>query len=338
MQKQTRYAISNSTVQACRILGVDPGRVLRRAGVPQAVLQDTGLGVTAAQFFAIWGALMEESDRPGLPMELARMLARGPFEPALFAFSCSPDVLTGLERLAIFKPLVAPVRLLVKPSPETVTLEVSTGEAAIGKPMAMAAFELVYFIEICRNFTGADIVPLKLEMPKLMPNQAEYDRYFGRRVVLGSEVRLTLSRADAQRPLISENPELWAGFERDLTRQLAQRQRNMAMSERVRDALLELLPAGQATVDAVCARLLTSRRSLQRHLKEEGKTFQRVLDATREDLSMHYLKSGDLSVEEISFLLAYRDPNSFYRAFQSWTGLTPKQVRDAGQKVDQNLH
>ena len=329
MQKQTRYAISNSTVQTCRILGADPARVLRRAGVPQAALMDTGQGVTAAQFYAIWDALMVECDRPGLPMELARLLARGPFEPALFAFSCSPDIQTGLERLAIFKPLVAPLRLTVTQSRETMTLEVTTSESAIDMPMAMAAFELVYFIEICRNFTGTDIVPLKLEMPELMPDQAEYDRYFGRRVLLGTQVRLTLSREDAQRPLISENPELWAGFERDLTRQLAERQRNMAMSERVRDALLELLPAGQATVDAVCARLLTSRRSLQRHLKEEGMTFQRVLDATREDLSMHYLKSGDLSVEEISFLLAYRDPNSFYRAFQGWTGLTPKQVREA---------
>jgi AraC-like DNA-binding protein len=25
--------------------------------------------------------------------------------------------------------------------------------------------------------------------------------------------------------------------------------------------------------------------------------------------------------------LAYRDPNSFYRAFQDWTGMTPAQAR-----------
>lgn len=30
---------------------------------------------------------------------------------------------------------------------------------------------------------------------------------------------------------------------------------------------------------------------------------------------------------EISFLLAYEDPSSFYRAFRAWTGQTPEQAR-----------
>ncbi|MCP4822157.1 MAG: helix-turn-helix transcriptional regulator [Shimia sp.] len=112
-----------------------------------------------------------------------------------------------------------------------------------------------------------------------------------------------------------------------MTKQLAEQKRNTPMALRVRNALIELLPAGQASVDAVCGRLLTSRRSLQRHLSAEGETFQKVLDDTRSDLSMHYLRRGDMSVEEISYLLAYRDPNSFYRAFHGWTGMTPSQAR-----------
>jgi AraC-like DNA-binding protein len=35
----------------------------------------------------------------------------------------------------------------------------------------------------------------------------------------------------------------------------------------------------------------------------------------------------ELSISEISHLLAYREPNSFFRAFQGWTGRTPQQVR-----------
>ncbi len=42
---------------------------------------------------------------------------------------------------------------------------------------------------------------------------------------------------------------------------------------------------------------------------------------------MAYLSNRDLNTEEISFLLAFRDPNSFYRAFQDWTGMTPLQAR-----------
>ncbi|MGW9031461.1 helix-turn-helix domain-containing protein [Streptomyces sp. NPDC055722] len=33
-----------------------------------------------------------------------------------------------------------------------------------------------------------------------------------------------------------------------------------------------------------------------------------------------------MTVREIAFLLGYEDPNSFYRAFHSWTGKTPAQA------------
>ena len=49
--------------------------------------------------------------------------------------------------------------------------------------------------------------------------------------------------------------------------------------------------------------------------------------ATRSELAVSYLSKDELSVEEISHLLAYREPNSFYRAFQSWTGMTPLEAR-----------
>ena len=42
---------------------------------------------------------------------------------------------------------------------------------------------------------------------------------------------------------------------------------------------------------------------------------------------MHYLKTSTMSGAEISFLLGYEDPNSFFRAFHAWTGNTPETVR-----------
>ena len=35
------------------------------------------------------------------------------------------------------------------------------------------------------------------------------------------------------------------------------------------------------------------------------------------------------SSAEISFLLGYEDPNSFFRAFHAWTGQTPERARAA---------
>ena len=98
-------------------------------------------------------------------------------------------------------------------------------------------------------------------------------------------------------------------------------------------ALLELLPSGTASLDAVCKKLGTSPRTLQRRLSDEGETFQSVLSRTREALARHCLRRPELSATEISFLLGYDDPSSFFRAFSSWTGLTPEQARTAQQQI-----
>ena len=57
-----------------------------------------------------------------------------------------------------------------------------------------------------------------------------------------------------------------------------------------------------------------------------------LLQETREALARHYLEKTALPVAEISFLLGFDEPNSFYRAFRTWTGTTPERMRDARKK------
>ena len=52
-----------------------------------------------------------------------------------------------------------------------------------------------------------------------------------------------------------------------------------------------------------------------------------MLAGLREELAKHYLKSSPMTGAEISFLLGYEDPNSFFRAFRGWTGETPEAAR-----------
>ena len=101
------------------------------------------------------------------------------------------------------------------------------------------------------------------------------------------------------------------------------------MTDRVKASLLELIPSGLVSMGAVAKKLGTSIRSMQRHLQQEETRFQIVLASTREQLARHYLERSTLSGAEIAFLLGFDDPNSFFRAFRNWTGVTPDQVRSA---------
>jgi AraC-like DNA-binding protein len=66
---------------------------------------------------------------------------------------------------------------------------------------------------------------------------------------------------------------------------------------------------------------------LQRHLANEATSYQDVLDDTRQELASHYLARSAISPGEISFLIGFRDTNSFLRAFKDWTGMTPSVYR-----------
>lgn len=105
------------------------------------------------------------------------------------------------------------------------------------------------------------------------------------------------------------------------------------MSAKVSSALLTQLPLGKADVVTVCQELSVSRSTLQRRLRDEDTTFQQILDTTRKDLALRYLTKSSLANEEISFLLAYSDPNSFFRSFRRWTGLSPSEVREPADGV-----
>lgn len=323
-----RYNLAKEHGKLMALVGTDQASVLRRAGLPADFFLNDNRSIDGHQYFALWDAMFAEAGRSDLALDLGVKFARGPFISALFAFSCSPTIATGLERLGLFKPLLCPMRFRITHSEDAMSLTIEPESPDLTVPDSMAAFEMVYFLECCRVYTAEHITPVAIGIPAMQNNQDELNTFFGVTAHRSEFPTLTLTRTDAFRPLITENPTLWAQFEPDLNRQLAERQAGATLSTRVRNALLDLLPAGQASVDAVCERLIMSRRSLQRKLKEEGESFQSVLDKTRADLSLHYLRQSEMSVEEISYLLAYRDPNSFYRAFQGWTGMTPSEARE----------
>ncbi|MDQ2091114.1 AraC family transcriptional regulator ligand-binding domain-containing protein [Marimonas arenosa] len=326
MRSSETYPLGPQITQATRALGLDLARVLRRARLPADLLEHDRQTVTADQFFAVWRAAEAEAKRPDLPLRLGRAMARGPMIPAIQGFAASPDVETGFARLALFKPLVAPIALTATREPDGLTLRWSPPPGITASPQ-FALFELVFFLELCRNFTGGAIVPLSVGAPTGPRLDEALIDFFGTAPQPASVAEIRLRPEDARRPMLFANDAQYRQITAGLRRQLDERQSAARVTARVRRVLVDILPAGNCGIDTVCTRLAMSRRSLQRRLRDEGESYQAVLERTRSDLSMHYLGQADKSVQEIAYLLAYRDPNSFYRAFQSWTGMTPGEAR-----------
>lgn len=134
---------------------------------------------------------------------------------------------------------------------------------------------------------------------------------------------MTFSSEGAERLFWTENTGMWNTFEPVLRKRLSELDSHASTADRVRSVLLELLPSGRSPTEDAASKLAISKRTMLRRLSEKGASFQVVLKTTRQQLAEHYLSNSELSQAEVSFLLSFQDSNSFLRAFNSWTGITP---------------
>jgi len=323
------YKITPFLTHACKTFGFRPARVLARAGLSVDYLAHEGRGLDAAAWFAALEALVTEAGSPDRAMELGRALATGPLHPALIAFSASPDIRTGLNRVALFKPLIAPVALVIEEQGGVLSITLTSADVTAGLLPSTAIMEVSYFLELLRTFASEQITPQFVTLPAQVQITDAFRRFAGCEILFGDQAGIALRVADASLPIISADTAVYRAIEQELIVRLTSLSGAIGMADRVRREIRDMLPSGRVSAEAVAGRLRVSTRSLQRKLKDEGVSFQTILDETRAALALIYLRDRKLSTEETSFLLAYRDPNSFYRAFSDWTGMTPAEARAA---------
>lgn len=91
----------------------------------------------------------------------------------------------------------------------------------------------------------------------------------------------------------------------------------------LRKTIIKCLHNGTPSLDTISDTLNISSRTLHRRLKDRGFNFGELLQRTRQELAIQYLREKQLSIIEISFLLGYSEQSAFSRAFKQWTGKTP---------------
>ncbi len=328
MNPETEYAVNPGMGLLITDAGISVGNVLRRAGLPRDLFGSGRRSIGIDQMFALWEALEAESGDPLLPLTIGRAMSIEAFDAPLFAATCSPNLNVAARRLAQHKKLIGPMRLSVMQSESETVLEF-IWPPDVTPPRTLSIGEPVFWVALTRICTRAPIRPVRVTSPEPPEDTEAYREYFGVAVTRGPGYAIAFSAVDAARPFLTVNDEMWEFFEPELRRRLSDLEAGTTVKERVRASLLEQLPAGSSSIEVIASDLAVSTRTLQRRLKEEGTTFQAILDDTRTSLALHYLSNSDLSTGEISFLLGYEDTRSFYRAFHAWTGQTPQLARAA---------
>lgn len=80
-------------------------------------------------------------------------------------------------------------------------------------------------------------------------------------------------------------------------------------------------------METIAARLYTTPRTIQRKFALDRTSFKELVEDARKNLTIEYLQSTELSVEEIALRSCYADAPSFSHTFKRWMGSSPRAVR-----------
>ncbi|MBM6583003.1 helix-turn-helix transcriptional regulator [Microvirga sp. BT689] len=105
------------------------------------------------------------------------------------------------------------------------------------------------------------------------------------------------------------------------------RQSRQSLTEEVEHLLRGKLIRDTCTADMLASLYSVSRRTMYRHLKAEGRTFQQVANGVRCEIACTLIAETDLSFRQIAEILNYSEASAFTRAFSRWTGQPPSAWR-----------
>lgn len=245
--------------------------------------------------------------------------------PSFFAALSAQTGLQAIKRLATYKSLVGPVRLVVTTDQERVDVRVEGDNLGIELPRFTVMTEQLLLISLLRVGTGRTIKPV------LVGSKYHYGSQLSN--VIGSRPQemnsnsIQFSMTDLKQPFVSANNTMWAFLQPELDRQKLLIQQDKSILATVQALLLKKIPSGDFSINDVAGTLNLSKRTLQRQLSAVGTTFNEGVQVARKVLVMPLIKDRTLSLIEISYLLGYADPESFSRAFKKWFDQSPLAYR-----------
>jgi len=308
--------------------GLDFAELARQVGIDPEVLLRPDARCPSSRIQKLWRLAAGRAGDPLFGLRVGRNVRPGIFHSLGLGIVSSSSVLSALKRIERYSSVVSTNgRFVLVQQAGLASLEArSTEHTVVPIPEYLDA-TAVALCRVLHRCAGPAATPLEVNLPgrSELPPTEPFRQALGCPVHMqGNRVALVYDAMVAARPVLSGNPELAAEADK-LARRYLQGQVPESTAARVRAFLLGAMPSGDIDQEEVARALNQSPSTLQRRLRDEGTSYQQLLDATRHELAIDYLREGQHSLADITFLLGFSDQSNFTRAFRRWTGRTPRE-------------
>ncbi|UXD86349.1 AraC family transcriptional regulator [Thalassolituus hydrocarboniclasticus] len=310
--------------------------MLLRAGMNQAQIEEIDGQLSWEQFSGALRESRNEIDEPGLGLYLGSQL------------TITTHGLLGLA--AMSSPTLSDAAQVACQYVATRTPLVSMRLEQKGLQASLTIDELYVLGDIRATFLEALTVTLLAVIDFVSGGQARvsqvnfafhtpaysslYEAFFPCPVRFNQEQnQIILPAADLNIPSRLADIQVQRQAAQQCEQQLKQWQERQKLSGQIR-MMLGRAKGRFPGFEQVADELSLSPRTLRRRLAEEGTSYQELLEIWRQEMAHQYLRTTNLSVQQISYLLGYNDPANFGRAFRKRNeGISPLRFRQQGQEA-----
>ncbi|TXS94283.1 AraC family transcriptional regulator [Parahaliea maris] len=302
------------------------GTTLARTG-----LQGIGARVSEEDFARLVGNAFQLTGDPALGLKLGLRCNLSAHAVLGQAFMTCRDLRQVMELFLKYYHLLSPA-LYLEFETRDGRCYLTTVSTPVENPLTFA-YELMYsaILNTLRGLLNLPELALRIEVPYPEPgHSAEYFRVFGEDVHFNAvRGRISFDAALLETALPSSNAALRTLYEEECARLLADLEEEDAVAEQALRLLRKL--EGQYPQMPQIARMLNfSPRTFRRRLEQEGVSFQQLLDKVRAEHATRHLQNSRLPLSTIAYLVGFNDASNFRRAYQKWTGRSPREVRGGG--------
>jgi len=323
---------SRALVLACEELGIEADRLLQAAGLQRSQLFELDARIDAEAAGVLWVAAFQASGDPELALHAAEATPPGAFKVIDFLIANAPNVGEALTRLARYFPFIDPRGRLYwdGDDPARFTFVSELGEL----PPEAQRYTLGVIVIRMRATAGVTMAleTVHFTFPK-PARTATYDRIFGCAVRFSQpRAALVMKRNVLSEPIANADAALLSVLEDHADRLIAEAPKLAnALEAKVRAVLRREMKGGIVSAEQVAKQLGLSERTLQRRLDEASTSYADVLADERQSVAEDHLRRGEISLDEIAWLLGFSEQSAFARAFKRWTGQSPGAWRREGR-------
>ena len=313
--------------RALQASGIDSARVFRSIGLSVSMTNDPLTRLPTAKLTELYRACVKETNNPYFGLVVARHVHISNMHALGYALAASATLMDYCRRLERFFRLVSQA---ARVSIVEVGNEVLLGFdylTEISSETEDACF--AFTVSSMRLLYRREFRPLRVELHRPMPHDgaAPYEEVFHAPVRFSCiNGLIAFDRNDLLQELGGSCPELAQVNDTIAINYLAKLDKSDVITG-VTQKIIAMLPVGECNRDMVASALCMSPTTLQLKLSQRGTNFQQLLDDTRKELAIGYIRQASRSVTEITFLLGFTDTSNFTRAFKRWTGMSPTEFK-----------